>query len=668
MAYCLNCDHDQNPDSYRYCYQCGNLLALRGRFNILDQIGQGGFGKTYLAEDLDNRKKLCVVKQLVYQGTSTYAVQEAQRLFEQEAERLDQLSPHPQIPKLLAYFEDDRYLYLVQEFIEGHDLDHELMKYGAFEEAKIWEILTELLPILKFVHEHKVIHRDLKPENVMRRGSDRKLILIDFGVAKLLAESANARKGGTVVGTLGYASPEQLRGKVSPASDLFGLGMICFRLLTHQDIAQLFQDYDYGWVEHWQDHLNVTISQRLTEVLDKLLKLHVQDRYLTADDVLNDLKTDERYAQPQSRLVNPFVRKPNLAKTSLQQKTPWFSQSLVKLLIPFGALGVVAAVLVSVIRSEPKDIELSVDLSPDTSQIVVERSSQEINAESFSQVAQVPQGIFKYGGSTTWAPIRESVDLEIQTARPEFRLRYVPPDNIPPSSQAGLDMLVQGKVDFSLSSRLPSNELLDELESQGMNIRLIPVAENFDVAAVNRSLPVDQLTIDQLNAIFEGKILNWREVGGPDLDIVRFDRDVNENFMDTRPNLESNNIKLFTTPSEAVRAIPDSLGGIYVYTAAKLVPQCSMKTLALVNAAGETIVPYREPLVPEERCEIQKNKVNLAELGSDNYPRQLRDTLYVVINENDGIEQQVGEAYANFLLSDEGQTLLEQAGYLSIRQ
>ena len=195
MPYCLNCGYAQNPDTHRYCYQCGMLLALRGRFNILRQIGQGGFGKTYLAEDLDNRKKHCVVKQLAYQGNSTHAAQEANRLFEQEAERLDQLSDHPQIPLLLAYFEQDGYLYLVQEFVEGHDLHHELTQDGPFSEAKIWEILRELLPILQFIHGHQVIHRDLKPDNVMRRKCDRKLILIDFGVAKRIAESSQGVQG-----------------------------------------------------------------------------------------------------------------------------------------------------------------------------------------------------------------------------------------------------------------------------------------------------------------------------------------------------------------------------------------------------------------------------------------------------------------------------------------
>ncbi len=678
MAYCLNCDYAQNPDQHRYCIRCGALLALRGRFDIVRQIGQGGFGKTYLAADLDNRKKPCVVKQLVYQGNSTHAVQEAQRLFEQEAERLDQLSSHSQIPQLLAYFEDDRYLYLVQEFIEGQDLQQELMQQGAFSEAQIWEILKELLPILGFIHGHQVIHRDLKPENVMRRGSDRKLFLIDFGVAKLLAEQNNWDKSSTVVGTPGYAAPEQMRGRVRPASDLFSLGMICFHLLTQKDIYHLFQTYDYSWIENWQRHLNVSISQRLEHILDKLLQLDEKERYITADDVIKELDENHPVGQGskgQSPGIKPFSWTARSTRTSLQRQASFFSPSVYQRLIVLGVTCSLATGLWFLLRPQLDVVSPELALRqglPSTagtssSQSVVDNSSQPV-AESFAQVPQVPAGIFNYGGSTTWAPIRGSVDLEIQTARPEFRLRYVQPDDVEPSSQAGLDMLVEGEVAFSLASRLPTNELMEELTAKGIQVRLVPVAESFDVAAVHQDLPISQLTIDQLNAILEGKISNWRTVNGPDLAITRFDRQVNEAFEDTRPNLESENIQIFSTPSEAIRQLASTPGGIYVHTAAVLIPQCSIKTVPLVNAAGQKIVPYQEPAVPVSQCPAQRNQVNLAELGSGNYSRQLSDTLYVVINQNGGIEQQVGEAYANFLLSDEGQKLLEKAGYLRIRR
>ncbi|MEO0989063.1 MAG: substrate-binding domain-containing protein [Cyanobacteria bacterium J06639_14] len=289
-------------------------------------------------------------------------------------------------------------------------------------------------------------------------------------------------------------------------------------------------------------------------------------------------------------------------------------------------------------------------------------------APNFAQVPEVPAGFFNYGGSTTWAPIRGSVDFEIQKARPEFRLNYVQPREIIPSSQTGLEMLVQGELAFSLASRLPSNELLETLKAKGTQVRLVPVAKSFDVPAVNWSLPLTVLTIDQFYAIQAGKIINWRDVGGPDLPIQQFDRSVNDDFLDTRPNLETENIELLATPSEAIRRVAGTPGGIYVHTASVLVPQCEVKVLALESPLGQRILPYQEPLVPASDCPARRNQVNLEALSSGNYPKQLQDTLYVVINQNGAIEQQAGEAYASFLLSDEGQALLERNGYLRIRQ
>jgi phosphate transport system substrate-binding protein len=136
-------------------------------------------------------------------------------------------------------------------------------------------------------------------------------------------------------------------------------------------------------------------------------------------------------------------------------------------------------------------------------------------AKGFSQVNNVPSGTFNYGGSTTWAPIRGTVDIEIQKVRPEFRLNYVQQSGVAPSSQSGLELLAQGEVAFSLASRLPSNEFVRTLEEQGIQIRLIPVATSFDAIAVHPALPLSNITIDQVVAITTGKVNNWREIGGP---------------------------------------------------------------------------------------------------------------------------------------------------------
>ncbi|MUH01380.1 protein kinase [Scytonema sp. UIC 10036] len=295
MIYCLNpsCDKPLNPDGAEFCQNCEAKLIslLRNRYHILQPLGGGGFGRTFLAEDEDKLKEHCVVKQLAPQVQGTSALQKATELFQEEARRLQQLGEHPQIPTLYAYFRQENYLYLVQQFIEGQTLRQELNRHGLFPEEKIWEVLGELLHILKFIHEHQVIHRDIKPENIIRRLSQRgkrDLVLIDFGVAKQLTETS-LEKAGTTIGSYGYAPIEQMKyGSAYPASDLFSLGVTCFYLLTGVNPSQLYVEDGYNWVVNWQKNLNFSISLQLERVIDKLLQKQLETRYKSADEVLQD--------------------------------------------------------------------------------------------------------------------------------------------------------------------------------------------------------------------------------------------------------------------------------------------------------------------------------------------------------------------------------------------
>lgn len=293
MLCCLNpnCEEPLNPSSIQFCQSCKTKLIplLRNRFRIIKPIGRGGFGCTYLAEDTDNLNEPCVVKRLAPQFQGNAALLKATELFKQEAYRLQQLGGHPQIPKLYAYFEEYGYLYLVQEYINGQNLSQELIQKGVFNEKKVEDFLSDLLPVIKIVHEQKVIHRDIKPENILRHKSDGKLILIDFGIAK--QETATSlTKPGSMIGTNGYAPYEQMvKGRVYPASDLYSLGVTCFHLLTRISPSKLLCQEDFYWTYSWQQHLKKPISKELENILDKLLQKQYQDRYQSAAEVLKDL-------------------------------------------------------------------------------------------------------------------------------------------------------------------------------------------------------------------------------------------------------------------------------------------------------------------------------------------------------------------------------------------
>ncbi len=289
MSYCLNpdCDRPQNPKDSKFCQNCGAKLLLHDRYLALQLIGQGGFGRTFLAIDESrSTKPRCVIKQLLPQAQGTANTKKAAELFEQEAERLKELGNHPQIPQLLAYFTQDNRQYLVQEFIGGQNLEQALKAQGAFSETQIKALLANLLPVLAFIHDRNLIHRDIKPANIIDRG-DGQLVLVDFGAAKYVTGTALQRTG-TVIGSAGYAAPEQAGGKAVFASDIYSLGVTCIHLLTETEPFDLYSFSEATWV--WRDYLRAPISRQLVRLLDKMLAIPINQRYPSASAVLQDLR------------------------------------------------------------------------------------------------------------------------------------------------------------------------------------------------------------------------------------------------------------------------------------------------------------------------------------------------------------------------------------------
>ena len=344
MICCLNpdCPNPLNPKGRKICQSCTNPLVtlLRDRFTVTGVLSdEGGFGRTYVAEDTDKLNERCVIKQLAPKFQGHWAQQKAMELFQKEAQRLQQLGQHPQIPTLFAYFEQDHYLYLVQQFIDGQNLLKELQQKAGYSSNEIQEILRDLLPVLKFIHECKVIHRDIKPQNIIRRRANKPtsakssyfppkidasgdLVLIDFGSSKHLTAKVQM-KAGTTIGSHGYSPIEQIRdGTAYPASDLFSLGATCFHLLTGVSPFQLWTEHGYSWVENWQQYLRNPVSHQLARVLDKLLKKEISDRYQSADEVSADLTQEQGTQFSPLRSVTENVVIPPTQQPSLPRYHP----------------------------------------------------------------------------------------------------------------------------------------------------------------------------------------------------------------------------------------------------------------------------------------------------------------------------------------------------------
>lgn len=259
------------------------------RYKIIKRIGNGAFGHTYLAEDIHipdvdgcNR---CVVKQLQPQQTDPDSMQTARRLFNAEAVVLSKLGSHPHIPHLAAYFEEDDEFYLVQEYINGHDLSHEIGLGKTLSESDVIQFLWSVLEILDFVHKNNVIHRDLKPSNIMRRTQDHSLVLIDFGVVKQIGSQLvpNGQTSLTVaVGTQGYMSPEMACGKPRFCSDIYSLGKVAIQALTGVVPWSLQDDPETDEVM-WR-HL-AQVSPPLGDIIDKMVRHNYRERYQSVRQV-----------------------------------------------------------------------------------------------------------------------------------------------------------------------------------------------------------------------------------------------------------------------------------------------------------------------------------------------------------------------------------------------
>jgi serine/threonine protein kinase len=327
MSYCLNptCQNPQNPGDAELCQSCGSKLLLTddrtpstSRYRTLRPIGQGGFGKTFLAVD-ETKPSIfsqCVIKQSFSQNTSA---EKAAQLFHQEAAQLEILGKHPQIPELLAHFERDGRQYLVQEFIDGKNLAQELDQKGSFTETQIRQILNDLLPVLHFVHKSKVIHRDIKPENIIRRRLSaaplpalenslqppifqKDIVLVDFGASKKVTVTGLPQTG-TIIGSAAYTAPEQLMGKAVFASDIYSLGVTCIHLLTHIPPFDLFDSSEDAWA--WRNYLKTAVSDELGLILDKMLQSGTNRRYSAASAVLRQLNPKPVYLEAKPVLDAP---------------------------------------------------------------------------------------------------------------------------------------------------------------------------------------------------------------------------------------------------------------------------------------------------------------------------------------------------------------------------
>ncbi|OUL27928.1 substrate-binding domain-containing protein [Nostoc sp. 106C] len=293
-------------------------------------------------------------------------------------------------------------------------------------------------------------------------------------------------------------------------------------------------------------------------------------------------------------------------------------------------------------------------------------------ASNFKTVTNVPIGSFNYGGSTAWAPIRQLVDSQIQITRPELQLRYVNPTTTSPGSGSGIRMLLDGKLDFAESSRPLTDEEKDIARQRGFILEERQVGIDGVAVVVNPALKVPGLTVDQLQQIYLGQITNWKQVGGPDLAIAPLSQhpeNADVVLISGKQVLDEqalgSNVQYVYSTTEALRRVNQTPGGLYYASARGVVHQCMVKALPLGLTSTQLTPPYQEPFIPLNECPQKRNQLNTEAIKNGSYP--MTSKLFVVIKQNKGKEQQVGEAYLRLLATEQGQKAIEQAGLVAER-
>ncbi|MFN6440237.1 MAG: tetratricopeptide repeat protein [Nostoc sp. DedSLP01] len=337
----------------------GNTLV--GRYQIISNLGGGGFGETFVAYDTQlPGSPQCVVKKLKPQANDPVTLETARRLFDTEAQVLYKLGTHDRIPQLLAYFEEKAEFYLVQELIAGHDLSEELTPGKTWNQDQVISFLQEILTILEFVHQQNVIHRDVNPRNIKRRDADGKLILIDFGAVKQIATQVITPQGTTqctvAIGTPGYIPSEQAHGTPKLSSDIYATGIIAIQALTGLSPEELVKDAETNEII-WQN--KTTVTSEFVEFLDRMVRYDFRERYSSATLALKALQ-ELTQPLPQTIALTP-ISPPNISPPNkiinAQPKKGFLSKFLLAILL-FGVTGIASILILNHVNSN-NAIELS---------------------------------------------------------------------------------------------------------------------------------------------------------------------------------------------------------------------------------------------------------------------------------------------------------------------
>ena len=495
---------------------------LQNRYRVISILGQGGFCRTYLAEDTGRFNERCALKEFIPQQTNTNEVAKSQELFSREAAILYQIQ-HPQIPKFRATFEENQRLFLLQDYVEGKTyrtiLQERQVTNSLFSEAEVLTFFGQMLPVLAHIHNFGIIHRDISPDNIIRRESDQMPVLIDFGVVKEIAtkvQSPDLTVPLTNVGKFGYAPWEQIQlGRATANSDLYALAVTIVVLLTGKEPQELIDKTTLTW--NWQRW--VTVSPGLAEMIDKMLSRQPGDRYQSVTEVEKALAILPGVKSQQLPTINNFYPSQEVTVGGTPNQNPhtnnndsffknynWGATALVTVLVVLSGVaswGVVNFILKQ--KQQQPQLEKATEINP-------------ISVPTLPTIVPTPSSPSPKATSTS-SPSPTVLPPPIVPApspTPEIRLTPLPtpsaisetPPITPPTLVTSEERLnVFPGEPISIEGNLKGNETINYIisGSQGQNLNLLVTGEGVLMSL----LGADGAAIDGVSekvSIWKGKL------------------------------------------------------------------------------------------------------------------------------------------------------------------
>lgn len=639
------------------------------RYIIRKILGKGGFGIAYCVLDTKLNRDV-VIKTLNPELKAQAYFDKLQQDFHKEAQRLSRCC-HPHIVQIYDFFAESGLECIVMQYIHGENLNARALR-GITQQSAL-NYIYQISAALQVVHENNLVHRDVKPGNIIIKASNNEAVLIDFGIAREVDI-----KNKTRALTECFAPIEQYSVGVPQEAytDVYALAATLYFLLTKQkpvDSQTRYFHMNQGGKDPLisPQQLNPRISHQTNNAILQGMKIFAAERPQSILEWLNLLAQAQKEEVSLTNLTSVIETMP---QTTIRENTTLFkkrenqhqfnsistNRQITNLPWIIAGIATLALAVIIIVSAPTNSCQKRGILT------ICRRIADVPDVPALTKVL--------YGGSTLFSLLNKLEIARIQKYHPQFQLQHTDkfPSGENAGSSTGIKWLIEGKINFAQTALMMTEEPKLSAKNKGFTLREEPIAYDAEAVCVNSGLTyqmLKSLTLEDLRNIFQGKVTNWNQLGGPDLKITPFRLNrqqkqsyvievFKENFF--KKQAYGTNVQELANPTEVIKALAETPGSITMLTVSQTINKKEMRVLPIAKDKNSLAV---SPCADDKCTAVNKNLIH-----QNYYPQELNRKLYVVIKLDSGFDEQAGIAYANIILSDEGQKMVEEAGFVPFRR